>query len=360
MDNYYYELPQELVALEPAVPRDSSRLMVYDTSRNAVMEDTFANIAKYIPRDTLMVLNSTRVLPSRIILHKKSTGGKVVVLILLNEITQDGDSHLMLDREVRISETLGLKNKDLFTITSHKKESIFVAKCLVSSAELLKILDEYGTMPTPLYLRKTGLGREELKEKYQTVFARNDKNTKVEKYKGILGSVAAPTASLHFTEKVFERLSKKGIEKANITLEVGLGTFATLTEKNIEGGKLHEEWYKIDKSTKVKILEKRKNDGKILACGTTSVRCLESWGGKEFANQTDEYVSTDIFIKPGHNFQIVDMMLTNFHIPKSSLMMLVEAFLQSKNAKRSLVSIYEEAIEKKYRFYSFGDAMLII
>lgn len=361
MTDYSFDLPKELIALEPVEPRDTCKLLIYDTKNDLLSFDVFSNISSYIPSKSMMVLNSTRVLPSRIVLKKKSTGGKITALILLNETNEAGNVSLMLDRKVENDETLMLSDKEIFEIVKHKNNSIFQAKMLISESELVDLLEEEGSMPIPLYLRKTKLTKSDLVEKYQTIFAEKKVSSHAQKFQEPLGSIAAPTASLHFTDGVFKSLYIKNINIARINLEVGLGTFAPISEENFQSGTLHNEWFCIKKEEKSKIIEAKNNLQGILACGTTVVRALESpWEIVRGDSLKDEYLSTNIFIRPGHHFKMVDMLLTNFHLPNSSLMMLVEAFLQSKNASKSLKSIYQIAIEKKFRFFSFGDAMLII
>jgi len=360
MKDYSYDLPQELIALEPAVPRDSSKLLIYNTKDDSVVFDIFANISNYIPAKSLMVLNSTRVLPSRIMMRKKSTNGKIVVLVLLNEKNTKGTVFIILDRKANSGEILALDGREIFEVISQKEGGIFEAKILITESDLIDLLEQKGNMPIPLYLRKTKLTNSELGEKYQTVFAKITDPKTAKGSENPLGSVAAPTASLHFTEEVFKRLKEKNVHTAKVNLEVGLGTFAPINSENLSKGVLHKEWFSIEKEEKCKIIEAKDNRLGILACGTTVVRALESWGGTEESVEGEKYVSTNIFIRPGHNFQMVDMLLTNFHLPNSSLMMLVEAFLQSKNASKSLKNLYQIAIERRFRFFSFGDAMLII
>lgn len=360
MEEYSYDLPQDLIALEPAVPRDSSKLLIYNTKDDSIIFDTFANISNYIPAKSLLVLNSTRVSPSRIVMNKKSTNGKIIVLVLLNEKNNKGTMHIMLDRKANSGDILTFDGRQVFEVIKHKEDSIFEAKLIITESDLVNLLEKKGSMPIPLYLRKTKLTNTELGEKYQTVFAKSADPKTAKDHDNPLGSVAAPTASLHFTEEVFKKIAEKSILTAKVNLEVGLGTFAPISNENISKGVLHKEWYSIEKEEKCKIIEAKKNGVGIMACGTTVVRVLESWRGEEETAASDKYVSTDIFIRPGHNFQMVDMLLTNFHLPSSSLMMLVEAFLRSKNASRSLKNLYQIAIEKRFRFFSFGDAMLII
>jgi S-adenosylmethionine:tRNA ribosyltransferase-isomerase len=208
-------------------------------------------------------------------------------------------------------------------------------------------------MPIPLYLRGTPLSAEGLKEKYQTVFSQDDMEEETQR----LSSIAAPTASLHITNQVLDNLRNKSIDVAHVKLEVGMGTFAPLTESQLATGKLHSEWCSILPGSIQSILEARRSNHPIAAVGTTVVRTLESWAGK---TSRFELQPTEIFIKPGHIFHIVDILVTNFHIPNSSLMMLVQALLTAKKSKKSLLEIYEIAIKENFRFYSFGDAMMII
>lgn len=338
--DYDYNLPEKNLALSPAVPRDSSKLFVYDTVKDEIRFDRFYNLQKHLSPDSFLVLNDTKVLPARVTM-KKQSGGKVVVLFLVNEI--DGDIvPVIVDRKVTVEEKLYFENNECLDIVA-QKENIFELKFSFTKEKLFDLLKEYGTMPIPPYLKKTNLKRDELLEKYQTVFANME------------GSSAAPTASLHFTDKVFTSLSKKGINKYFVTLHVGLGTFAPLTEENLKTKRLHEEYYEVAIKT-MEDIKKAKNEGKkLVAVGTTVTRTLESIAGTNSLSG-----KTDLFIYPPYEFKMVDKLITNFHLPKSSLMMLVESFLQHKGAKRSLIELYNIAIENDFRFYSFGDAMLIL
>lgn len=358
--SYSYDLPQALIATEPVVPRDSCRLFVYHTATDQIALDHFYNIANYIPPQSLMVVNETSVAPSRITLFK-STGGKVICLFLLNEqVSQDDTISLMVDRGVEVGEKLfTTTGTEVVDIVAHQKDSIFYGKLTISRSSLLKLLHKAGQMPIPLYLRKTKLNQLQLKTKYQTIFAQSSAQ---------LSSVAAPTASLHFTPRVFDSLAKLGIQRAPIRLEVGLGTFAPLTDDNLNEGKLHTEWYLVPEQTYKAINMAKANSRAIIAVGTTTVRALESltsglsqtgsFEHKLF--KSEDYRSTNIFIRPGDKFQYTNHLVTNFHLPNSSLMMMVEALLQSKNAKKSLVQLYQIAIKERFRFYSFGDCMLIL
>jgi len=367
-EDYGYFLPESNLALEPAVPRDLSKLFVYDTKTDQITFDQFFNLNKHLPNNSFLVLNDTKVLPARVIL-KKESGGKVIILFLVNELThstgsgQAGLASLpseseglrvirgMVDRKVNIGAKLFFEDGS-FIEAIKQKENIFDFKFKFSKEKLFTLLQKFGNMPIPPYLKKSTLTRNELMEKYQTIFARAPVGAR-------LASSAAPTASLHFTDSVFKNLKEKGIKKYFVTLHVGLGTFAPITERNIKQKKLHEEYYEINKST-IQSINRLKNDGeKLVAVGTTVTRTLESIS--DIKNQKLKiFGKTDLFIFPPYDFKMADIMITNFHLPKSSLMMLVEAFLQHKKAKRHLIDLYNMAIKNNFRFYSFGDAMLIL
>ena len=399
--DYDFHLPKELLATEPANPRDASRLFVYDTTTDTIQFDHFYNLDKHLPNDSTLVLNKTKVVPSRITLQK-TTGGKVVCLFLMNELYKDSKHvHVMVDRNISVGDSLlyaepSRASKNIMTCKEHHQDSIFVFELHISRAELIALLEAHGSMPIPLYLRHTALSEKTLHERYQTVYARNSSYASLReahgesdeaisyingiatsslKARGLLAmtninsdmttkrlfSVAAPTAGLHFTQRVFDKLQQKNIMIAEVVLEVGLGTFAPLSTEALEKGKLHTEWYLVPESTRDCILNAKSEDRKIIAVGTTVVRTLESYAKLSKSEQklSGVYHPTDIFIREGYRFNLVDCLVTNFHLPNSSLMMLVEAFLESKNAKRSLKELYEMAIQEKFRFYSFGDSMLI-
>ena len=381
ISEYNYLLPKNNLALEPVVPRDSSKLFIYIIKIDQIIFDYFYNLDKYLPKNSFMVLNNTKVLPARVVM-KKQSGGKVVILLLINEIVGNMFP-IIVDRRITVGEKIYFNENDYLDVI-HQKENIFEVRFNFSKEYLFDLLRKYGAMPIPPYLKKSTLTRDELLEKYQTIIAKTD------------GSAAAPTASLHFTDSVFNKLSKKGIERLFVTLHVGMGTFAPINEENVKKKKLHNEFYEIDRNTWKQIEINRNKEKKLVAVGTTVVRTLESiakklkikneelriFEGREKRNfftfergpkgerlSCDKnYVSepnkilgkTDLFIFPPYDFRIVDVMITNFHLPKSSLMMLVEAFLQHKKAKRHLEDLYNIAIKNNFRFYSFGDAMVII
>lgn len=337
-EDFDYHLPQNLIAQTPAKPRDSSKLFIYQTKTNEIFFDKFYHLDQYLPNNSFLVLNNTKVIPARLVM-RRPTGGKVEVFFL--EIGEN-KVKIMVDRKVVIGEKLFFDQKN-YLVLIHQEKNIFSGRYDFSREKLFYLLHRYGTMPIPLYLRKTPLSKKELRKKYQTIFGKEE------------GSAAAPTASLHFTHRVFKKLEKKGIEKFFITLHVGLGTFAPLTEENLKEKRLHEEYYQIEKETWKEIVDFKNEEKNLVAVGTTTVRTLESaLKTKELSGQTN------LFIFPPFDFQMVDILITNFHLPQSSLMMLVEAFLRYKKAKKRLVELYNIAIKNQFRFYSFGDAMLIL
>ncbi len=375
-DNYDYLLPEKNLALEPAIPRDSSKLFVYDTKKDLIISDYFYNLDKYLPKDSFLVLNNTKVLPARVTLLRQGYGGqakgKVVILFLVNEIKVN-IVPVIVDRKINVGEFLYFDKENYLKVIS-QKENIFDLKFDFSREHLFSLLKKYGTMPIPPYLKKSSLSRDKLIEKYQAIFARAPVGAR-------LASAAAPTASLHFTDQVFKKLDKKGIERLFVTLHIGLGTFAPITDENIKQKKLHQEYFEVDEET-LRCIHTSKQEGKkLVAVGTTVVRTLESearyrkfFDGKHKTakNLVSSLHKTSLFIFPPYDFKMVDVLITNFHLPKSSLMMLVEAFLQFKYKgappssrlrrarKKSLVELYNVAIKNNFRFYSFGDAMIIL
>jgi len=405
LDDYDYFLPKKNLALEPSVPRDSSKLLIYDTTVDKIIFDHFYNLDKYLPKDSFMVLNNTKVLPARVTM-KKENGGKIIILFLVNELggpevdqrsLQGGyikRVKALADRKVNIGEYLFFDQENFLTVIG-QKEHIFELEFNFSREHLFALLKKYGTMPIPPYLKKSSLTKNQLLNKYQTIFARAPDGARHSQASNgtWLASVAAPTASLHFTDEVFKKLDKKDIRRLFVTLHVGLGTFAPITNENIKLKKLHEEYYEVEEKT-IQCIETLKQEGKkLVAVGTTVVRTLESIkkltdhelrifegrGKHDFftfegtptksevrlscdKNYVTEPIinKADLFIFPPYDFKMVDALITNFHLPKSSLTMLVEAFLQYRAAKKNLVDLYNIAIKNNFRFYSFGDAMLIV
>ncbi len=352
LQKYDYKLPSQLVALQPANPRDSARLLVCNRKNNELQTDTFANLAKYLPPKSIIVFNQTKVIPARLELTKP-TGGKVRILFLEKG---SGFIKVLADRKINIGDNL-LLNKKPFFIVLKKQNEKFTLKPLFPLSNLNSILQKYGQTPIPPYLKHTKLSEIALRKNYQTIFAR------------AIGSVAAPTASLHFTKNLLAKLKKAGHQIEFVTLHLNLGTFAPLTQEQLQNGQLHHESYFINKNT-AKRLNKAKYEGRqIIAVGTTVVRTLESASDviaclpagrrgqkkQSLVKLTKLTGSTNLFIQPGYKFKFVDNLITNFHVPKSSLMMLVAAFY----GRAKLLKTYKLAIKKRFRFFSFGDGMLI-
>lgn len=338
LDLYDYEFPQDLIAQEPVFPRDSAKLLVYDKQKNKAAYDTFKNLAKYLPQKAVLVFNETKVIPARLA-AKKETGGKVNILYLSAE---GKELKVMADRKLPAGGKIFLSDSVFFTVSGQKEKYYFLRPSF-SVKKLYGVLEKYGAAPLPPYIKHSPLTKKQLKEKYQAVFARHK------------GSVAAPTASLHFTGRSMRSLRKSGFDVCFVTLHVNLGTFAPLEEKNIKEKKLHKEFYQIDKKT-ADFLNRAKKEGRpIIGVGTTAVRALES--AARFSGKIDNLSGiTDIFIEEGYKSKFTDGIVTNFHVPRSSLLMLVSAFA----GRKRLLKLYRQAIQRKFRLFSFGDGMLIV
>jgi S-adenosylmethionine:tRNA ribosyltransferase-isomerase len=345
LKNYTYSLPPELIRKEGVEPRDSARLFVYDTRTDTVTFDTIANVAAYLPERSLLVLNDTKVLPARLWL-KKETGGKIEVFVLANQIEDEKRIPVLVDRKTEVGQKLIFPTGEYFEVVGQDENMFFLELFTYGGRELSLLLDLFGETPLPHYLEGAETEEAVLRKRYQTIFASAG------------ASVAAPTASLHFTEQVFQSLDQKGIEAARLTLNVGLGTFAPLREESFTTGKLHAEYVSVSEETADRV-NAAKDDGRgIVAVGTTAARTLESVA---LDGRVRPYAGkTDIFIYPPYEFRAVDHLITNFHLPETSLMLLVDAFLRHKGAKRNIMDLYAIAIENQFAFYSFGDSMLIL
>jgi len=341
-----YHLPPELVAQVPAPERDASRLMVVFREEGKIEHTIFAEIDNYLNSGDIVVVNDTKVRPARIFGHKE-TGGKVAVLLLqpLNSLGHPKEKNIweaLIDcsKNPQIGSTLAFGPELKAQVVKQKKEGLWDIE-LICAGNLEEILERIGKTPLPPYIKRED-GNEETFDRacYQTIFACHR------------GSAAAPTAGLHFTERVINRIKARGIEVVSVTLHVGIGTFQPVRVNKVEAHRMHSEYYKISPGTAEKITQAIGHGQRIIACGTTSARVLETWASKK--NILNGF--TDLFIYPGYEFQVVKGMITNFHLPRSTLLMLVSAFAGTE----MIVRAYREAIAKKYRFYSYGDAMLII
>ncbi len=347
--SYSYHLPNDLIARQPAVPRDAARLFVYDMANDAITFDHFLHLDTHLPKNALLVLNDTAVAPARAAL-KKETGGKIEALFLLNEWNGTGPIPVWLDRKANLGAKLFFNEKKFLTVAG-QNEDVFHLTPNFPAKEIFSVLQKMGAMPIPKYIKGTGLAESAARKKYQTVFAAHRPV-----------SVAAPTASLHFTDRVFRKLDLKGIRKTFLTLDVGRGTFAPLKEESLQSGLLHEESLFIPRRAAQLIRAAKEKSQPVVTVGTTATRAVESSATELLSKKTipsDIRKSTRIFIRPPHHFGVTDILMTNFHLPDTSLMMLVQAFLQDKKSKRNVVDLYEIAIQEKFRFFSFGDTMLI-
>lgn len=337
-DDFDYYLPEELIAQTPLKKRDSSRMLVLDKNSGAISHKTFSDIIDYLnPGDTL-VLNDTKVIPARIIGIKEETGA-VIELLLLKNIDDDNWECLAKPaKRVKEGTVISFGDGLLKAKCVEVKEDGIRNLSLEYDGILYEILDKLGTMPLPPYIHE----KLEDQTRYQTVYAKN------------IGSAAAPTAGLHFTEELLDKINNKKVNIAYLTLHVGLGTFRPVSVDDVTKHHMHTEYYSISKKTCDIINKTKQNNGKIVVVGTTSVRVLETVMNR-FGKLVECSGVTDIFIYPGYKFKIVDNLITNFHLPKSTLVMLVSALA----GKDNIMNAYSEAVKEKYRFFSFGDAMFI-
>lgn len=337
-DDFDYYLPEELIAQTPLKKRDSSRMLVLDKQNGNIFHKTFSDIIDYLnPGDTL-VLNDTKVIPARIIGVKEETGAVIELLLLKNIDDNNWECLTRPAKRVKVGTVISFGDGMLKATCSSVGEEGIRVFSLSYDGILYEILDKLGTMPLPPYIHE----KLEDQSRYQTVYAKN------------IGSAAAPTAGLHFTKELLNDIKNKNVNIAYLTLHVGLGTFRPVNVEDVTKHKMHTEYYSISKET-CDIINKTKESGnKIVVVGTTSVRLLETVMNR-FGELKECSGVTDIFIYPGYKFKIVDNLITNFHLPKSTLVMLVSALA----GKDNIMKAYHEAVLNKYRFFSFGDAMFI-
>lgn len=345
LEKYNYTLPGELIRKTPLEKRDDAKLFVYNTSTDTIIHTRFSELATHLPEGSLLVTNLTRVIPVRLHLTKE-TGGKIEVFLLMNEYSGTGIFPGITDRKLSMGSKVYFDTHTYLEVVD-QEEARFFFKPSFNPDEIEDILMRFGTTPIPHYLDGGDLNESELRRRYQSVFAE----------KGM--SVAAPTASLHFTEAVFASLKEKSVSRCEVLLNVGMGTFAPLTSEQIEQKKLHREYAEISREAAQTISLSKQKNLPIIAVGTTSLRTIETWG-KLGLREEGFHGETDIFIYPPYRFTVANALITNFHLPKTSLMLLVEALLQHKGSKRTVTELYEIAIKEKYAFYSFGDSMLIL
>jgi S-adenosylmethionine:tRNA ribosyltransferase-isomerase len=346
-DKLNYHLPLELIAQAPVSVRSDSRLLVLDRTSGKVLDRRFSNLGDFILPGDCLVLNDTKVLPARFF-ARRTTGGKLEGLFLTDDTDGVWTAYLKGVRKLSQGDEFYLKDRQKADFCKAVLlEKLDQGKCRIqikADMDAQSVLEKIGFPPLPHYIRR-GDDPEAAawdKQRYQTVYARQN------------GAVAAPTAGLHFTELFIEQLKQAGIKFAFITLHVGAGTFKPVTEENIEDHRIHEEWFSIDRENAEIINAAKNKGGRIIPVGTTSTRVLETAAadsGIEAATGT-----TKLFVTPGYQFKMADAMITNFHLPKSTLLALVAAFA----GLEKILTAYQHAIEQKYRFYSYGDAMLII
>lgn len=348
-EDFNYFLPPELIAQNPVKSRDKSRLLVLDKNTGLINHDHFFNIINFLNAGDILVLNNSKVFPARLIGKKLSTSGKVEIF-LHQQRTKDS-WECLVGGKVKVGLVIILSKKLQATLEKNNQDGTWLVKFNLIGENFFKEINKIGLVPLPPYIKRDGkVGKD--KKNYQTVFADDKK----------LGSVAAPTAGLHFTKQLLKKIKNKGVKIQFITLHVGLGTFAPVKIDDFKKHKMHRELVSIKKTVWRDINEAKNKGNKIVAVGTTSCRALESAHlfSKQNKNTTLLYSKdlsfwTDIFIYPGYKFKLVDGLVTNFHLPKSTLLMLVSALAGKKNIEK----VYQVAVANKYRFYSYGDAMFI-
>ena len=336
--DFYYDLPQELIAQDPLEDRSSSRLMVLGKTSGEITHRRFSDITEYLKPGDCLVINNTKVIPARLYGVKEGTEAKIEILLLKRKENDIWETLVKPGKKAKIGTKIifgeGLLTGEVVDIVEEGNRLIQFSY----EGIFEEILDQLGQMPLPPYITH------QLKDKnrYQTVYAKYD------------GSAAAPTAGLHFTPELLEQIRQMGVSIAEVTLHVGLGTFRPVKETDVLKHHMHSEFFQITKEAADLINQTKENGGRIISVGTTSTRTLES-AADEHGHLTEKSGWTDIFIYPGYQFKVIDGLITNFHLPESTLVMLVSALA----GREHVLAAYEEAVQEKYRFFSFGDAMFI-
>lgn len=338
--DFYYDLPKERIAQTPIEPRDHSKMMVLHRDTDEIEHKHFYDILDYLNENDCLILNDTRVLPARLYGEKEETGARVEFLLLNQKENDVWEVITGPGRRAKVGAKFsfggGILKAEVLEVLENGNR---LARFFYDGDSIFPVLEKVGEMPLPHYITE----KLEDGERYQTVYSKE------------LGSAAAPTAGLHFTPEILEKIQKKGVKIGFVTLHVGIGTFRPVKANNIEDHKMHAEHYHLSEETAALIRETKKNGGRVIAVGTTSCRTLESvatFHGEICA--ADGW--TNIFIYPGYKFKCIDALLTNFHLPESTLIMLVSAFYD----REKVLQAYKEAVEKEYRFFSFGDSMLLL
>ena len=334
--DYDYNLPEELIAQTPLKNRSESRLMVINRQKQSIEHKHFSDILDYLTENDVLVLNDTKVIPARLIGHKVDTNAVIEILLLKDLGDNVWQTLARPQKRVKIGSIISFGD-GLLKAECIEKEDMGICKFkLIYDGILVEILDKLGEMPLPPYIHE----KLEDKDRYQTVYAKNP------------GSAAAPTAGLHFTPELLEKIKAKGIKLIYVTLHVGLGTFRPVDEEDLTNHVMHEEYYEISKEAADALNEAKAQGKRIVSVGTTTTRTLESAYDNGFK---ETCANTRIFIYPGYKFKAIDALITNFHLPKSTLIMLVSALA----GREFILKAYNEAVKEKYRFFSFGDAMFI-
>ncbi len=334
--DFYYDLPEELIAQTPVYPRDSSRLLVYDRQKDEVSHRIFRDVTDYLKKGDVLVVNNTKVYPARI--HATTEhGGKVEILLLKRQNLTDWEVLVKPGKKCREGTVLKVNDELSVEILSRTEEGGRIVRFLFDGV-FEDILSRVGEMPLPPYIH------EKLKDqsRYQTVYCKEE------------GSAAAPTAGLHFTTELLDRIRGMGVEIVEVQLNVGLGTFRPVKVEDVTTHKMHTEYYSVTEEAAEKINAAKREGRRVIAVGTTSVRTLESAANENGVVEA-KHGDTDIFIYPPYKFKVVDALITNFHLPESTLVMLVAAF----TSREKILELYNLAVKEKYRFFSFGDAMFI-
>ena len=339
LTDFYYELPQELIAQDPLVDRSSSRLLVFHKDTKEMEHKIFKDITDYLKPGDCLVINDTKVIPARLIGEKEETGAKIELLLLKRISDTKWETLVKPGKKAKVGTKISFGNGLLkATIVDVLEEGNRLIEFEFEGI-FEEILDELGQMPLPPYITH----QLQDKTRYQTVYAKHE------------GSAAAPTAGLHFTNELLEKVKEMGVSIAHVTLHVGLGTFRPVKVENVLEHHMHSEYYCIEEADATLINDTKKKGGRVISVGTTSTRTLESVADENGRIHAGSGW-TDIFIYPGYEFKIIDGLITNFHLPESTLLMLVSAFAD----RESIMKVYETAVKEKYRFFSFGDAMLLI
>lgn len=339
LEDFDYDLPHELIAQTPIKKRDSSRLLELDRKTGEMQDKHFYDIIDQLNPGDAVVMNNSRVMPARLYGVKPETGGHAEVLLLHNTEGDEWETLMKPAKRAKVGTVISFGDGKLTaTVTAEKEDGIRMIEFHYDGI-FMEILESLGETPLPPYIKE----KLDDPDRYQTVYAKEN------------GSAAAPTAGLHWTKELLQKVQDKGVKLVYLTLHVGLGTFRPVEEDNIDDHKMHSEFYRLDEDAAKTLNEVRQNGGQIIATGTTSIRTLETIGSKFDGEIKPDSGWTDIFIKPGYQWKVVDAFITNFHLPKSTLVMLVAAF----TGRDMILKAYQHAIDEKYRFFSFGDAMFI-